>query len=799
MFSYFLKERIDPVFFKTLILSAFFLSGVSALIYQVVWMRMLTLTFGTTVFAVSAVLSAFMAGLALGAWAFGRFSDRLKRPVLLYVLLELGIGAYALLTPFLFQHIDTVYTPLLRSLTDDFYLLSLFRFLLAFVVIVVGAALMGGTLPVLSKFYVHSIGQAGKDVGTLYALNTFGAVMGVVISGFVLIPMTGVQSTLYFAVAINIVIAVGLGLLVWRHYGGPGSISIPSAKSVTENKTGSTADRRWVLLAFAASGFAALGYEVIWTRVLALIVGSSTYAFSMMLLTFLLGLALGSILMTRLLSRFTGREYLSFAYIQIGIALTVLLATAFTGKLPLLFMSLARIVPADFSGILLTQLLCAFLIMLLPTLLLGALFPLACRMYAGSLEGIGGEVGRLYGANTVGAIAGAFIAGFVLIPWLGTELSLKLLIWINVLIGALLLFRFGEKGNRNRLMLPALGVVAMLLLNLAIAPWNPLLMNSNFPHALKPIAQDAPVLKQYLDSEVLYTDEDASDHVLVYRGLGDSTNLNVSGHAEGGTHKADMPVQVQLAALPALMSAAPKRVLIIGLGAGITLGSMEQMDGVEEIDVVEISRAVTRANHFFNEYNHHALEDPRLNLIIDDARHYLAHSDKRYDLIIISPSYAWVSATARLFTTEFLELANSHLAANGLVALWFQLYNVTPPVIKSFVATVQQAFPYTSLWQSSTSAELMAIASPRPHGFDYNKLERRLGLPMVRAELGRVMRPDAASLRKLFLMDGQAVENYAAGASINTDDHPYLEFEAPKHLYDWDLRTNLQDIRAYTR
>lgn len=782
------------------VLGAFFLSGVSALIYQVVWMRMLTLTFGATVFAVSAVLSAFMAGLALGAWAFGRLADRAKQPILFYVVLELGIGAYALLTPWLFQHIDTVYAPLLHGLTDDFYLLSLVRFVLAFAVIVAGAALMGGTLPVLSKFYVHSAGEVGKDVGSLYALNTFGAVLGVIVSGFILIPLAGVSVTLHTAVFINLFIGIGLALLVWRSVPATG-LSKPAVPSQAEMVIAGDPRARWVLVAFAVSGFAALAYEVIWTRILMLVIGSSTYAFSIMLLTFLLGLALGSAIMSRYLPRLAaGREYLVFALIQIGIAVTVLLAAAFIGKLPLLFMSLAKIVPPNFFGILLMQLGLAFLLMLPPTLLLGALFPLVCRMYGGGpLDGLGARIGRLYGANTAGAILGAFAAGFVLIPLLGSELSLKGLTWLNTLLGVLFLFFLVARDRWLMALWPGLALLGGLLLNSAVPPWNPLVMNSNFPQALKVIAKDSPLLDDYLDSEVLYSDEDVSDHVLVYRGLGDSTNLHVSGHAEGGSHKADMPVQVQLAALPALISARPEKVLVVGLGVGITLGALEQMEGVKEIDVVEISTAVVRANHFFNEYNHSALEDPRVNLIIDDARHHLAHTDKQYDLILIGPSYAWVPATARLFTVEFLELAKSHLATDGLVALWFQLYLMKPPVIKSFVATVQQVFPHISLWRSSTSAELIAIASASPYDPDYNILERRLRLPAVRKELRRVMRPDRDSLRKLFLMQGPAVKAYVAGAVINTDDRPYLEFEAPRHLYDWDMRENLRDIRRWVR
>ena len=789
---------------KVTVLAAFFLSGLSALIYEVVWVRMLTLTFGTTVFAVSAVLSAFMGGLALGSYLFGRIVDRIDKPLRLYILLELGIGLYGLLTPFLIKHIDTVYVPFVGGLSDSFYLLSIIRFFLAFVIILVGTAFMGATLPVLSRFYVKTIGEAGRGIGTLYGLNTTGGVVGVALSGFVLIPFVGVKETLFTAVALNLLIGAGLFLYLRSSSGEgvsktPGKSAKPGEKEETGRAHPGSPGSRWIIIAFAISGFTALGYEVVWTRVLSLVIGSSVYAFSTMLVTFLVGIALGSFVMSALLEKVKGREFLWFAVIEGAIAISVLLVTTFSGELPMLFLSLAQGVSRDFFGIQVLQSSISIIVMLPTAVLFGALFPLVCRMYIDEMENLGAEVGRLYAANTVGTILGAFAAGFVLIPLAGSETSLKLLTWINAGVACVFFLVFAEISISARRVSAFFLTAVVVVLSLSAPAWEPLKMNSNLPNLLRVIAEKPDILDSYLGSEVVYTDEDITGNTLIYRTEEGSLNLHVGGHAEGGSHPADMPVQIELAVLPALMHSNPKQVLVVGLGAGITLGALEQMEGVSEIDAVEISTGVVKAVGVFSEYNNNALEDKRLNLIIDDARHFLTHTDKKYDLILVGPSYVWVTGTANLFTREFLELAKGHLNTGGIVALWFQLYSMRPFNIKTFVRTVTESFPFASLHLTTTNAELIALGSPEPHAFDYAALTRNLKLDRVADEVGRVTLPKPESLVGMYLMGGDEAREYAGLAPVNTDNHPWLEYSAPRHQYNWDLLENIESLFANTR
>jgi spermidine synthase len=779
---------------QRLLPAVFLLSGVSALMYQVVWVRQLTLVFSTTVFAVSAVLSAFMAGLALGAHWLGKRADRIKRPLRLYILLELGIGLYALLTPWLFNHVDLVYAPLLAFGADQLWLLNLLRFVLAFAVIVVATALMGATLPVLARCVITTQQQVGQRVGSLYGMNTLGAVIGVVLSGFILIPFVGLLETLYSAVLINVSIAAGLALLL------PAPPVLVRGSLAQSSPARHDAAGRWLLIAFAASGFAALAYEVIWTRVLSLVLGSSVYAFSIMLLTFLFGLALGSLIMVRLLNRFRGREWHVFAVLQLGIGLAVLLATLQMGQLSLWLLWLVRHLPASFAGVQLAQLGLSFLVMLPATLMLGALFPLVCRLYSDDLSLLGAQIGRLYAANTVGAIVGAIAAGFVLIPLLGSEDALRLLAALNIVIGVLMLWFFTALSRQRKVLAGTVMLVLLLVVNGFMPVWNPLLVNSNFANQLRVMALEKPAaVARYLASEVIYTDEDSSGNVLVYRADDGSLNLHVNGRGEGGTWQGDMQVQVELATIPALMHPAPRQALVVGLGPGISLGSLEQMLGVEQIDVVEISTGVVKAGDYFADYNHAALSDKRVRLIVDDARHFLAHTEKQYDLIVIGPSYSWVSGAANLFTREFLEMTRRHLKPDGLMSLWFQIYAMTPDTIKVFINTVNKVFPYSSIWSSSDFGELIALGSLAPHHYDYPLLVKRLADPVVAAEVGKTMTATAPGLISHYLMGGAELQAYAGAVPVNTDNHPYLEFMAPRQLFAWDLQANLVDLFGVNR
>jgi spermidine synthase len=448
----------------------------SGLVYQVVWVRELVLVFGATTFAVSTVLTAFMGGLALGSFYFGRRSEKIDRPLRLYGILEIAIGLYGLAVPFIFALLPGLYHPFWQWFHLSFFALSIVRFAFAALVLILPTALMGATLPVLSNFYARDIGRVGLRVGSLYALNTFGAVLGASITGFLLIPVFGMRATTAVAAAINIMLGA-VSLYVARAIregarpqsdktieNAPAPVilettgrrekrklfawssllprALRASRKSTPLRRAAERSRRieifTVLVAFGVSGFIALSYEVIWSRVLALIIGSSVYAFSIMLTTFLVGLAVGASVASRFADRLR-QPVLVFALLEVGIGITSLVGAYLFNDLPYIFVQVYRVVgSSSFELLLVARFLISSFVMIVPTLLLGALFPLVVRIISHNETSMGRTVGTAYAANTVGSIIGSFASGFVLVPWLGLLDSLRLCAALNFVVAAAL-------------------------------------------------------------------------------------------------------------------------------------------------------------------------------------------------------------------------------------------------------------------------------------------------------------------------------------------------------------------------
>ncbi|MCI0526710.1 MAG: fused MFS/spermidine synthase, partial [Nitrospira sp.] len=431
-----------------IILLCFFLSGASGLIYEVVWLRMLVLVFGSTTLAVSTVLTAFMGGLALGSLWFGRVVDRWRRPLYTYGLLEGCIGLYGLLVPLLFPLLVPLYQVLWDLFHPSFYLFNLLRFLLAMVVLIIPTTLMGATLPVLASYYAGRKEHSARRIGLLYTFNTAGAVMGTFATGFILLPSLGIQKTTWIAAALNLFLSLTviwisgqksqlIGPSMMRTDRDPSyeglektdpSCAALAFKSQQSQQVAGVMTIGLALVAFAFSGYTALVYEVAWTRVLSLILGSSIYAFSTMLTTFLLGLALGSALFTQILNRLKW-PIQTFALVQIGIALTCYATSALLERLPYFFLwALAWGLPVfqDHPDRLIIALwfFTTAVVMILPTLLFGGTFPLVIKIYHLYAHKMGRTAGDVYSVNTVGAILGAFLGGFVLIPTFGLQWTL---------------------------------------------------------------------------------------------------------------------------------------------------------------------------------------------------------------------------------------------------------------------------------------------------------------------------------------------------------------------------------------
>jgi spermidine synthase len=873
------RERKD---FAWVILACFLLSGTSGLVYQVIWVRQLELVFGTTAFATSTVLTAFMAGLALGSYLFGRRAHRTSQPLRLYGLLELGIGLYGLAIPRIFTWLPGIYEPIWLRLHLSFVLLTLIRFVIAILVLIVPTVFMGATLPVLANYYADGTRSIGLRVGQLYSVNTFGAVMGAAAGGFVLIPTLGMRSTSYIAASINLILAAAAlaisRFVQQRSLAGehvpddqvpvdPVRVdSLPDLPSAaargntrssrrarmfqsnsrarqpggrltrlqTYLKAGEDAppDRRAilaVLAAFSLSGFVALSYEVIWSRVLALIIGSSVYAFSIMLSTFLVGLAVGSAVGSRLVDRLR-RPLAVFALIELGVGCTSLIGAYLFDQLPFVFVSLYRWLAASNIAILLfARFIVTSLVMIAPTILLGALFPLVVRIvYGGASSTAAGArqtdtartVGNVYAINTLGAIGGAFASGFVLIPYLGMLGSLRLSVAANFFLALIVFLASCGAGPlktrpvrvpksaaapRRAGAMSWAGILASALLivfTAAVAPpWDVAVMSSGVYRYAPQVAKASH--QEFFDyfsergqGETAFYKEGVSATVVVQR-KGNDRVLKVNGKPDAST-AGDLPTQVLIGSMPLLLRPKSEDCLVIGLGSGVTLGSVEQFP-LKQVTCVELEPAVIEASHYFDDVNHRPLEDPRLRLIANDGRNFIDTTDQKFDVIVSEPSNPWLTGAASLFTLEYFKRGASRLKDDGLFSQFVQIYEMAPQDVASLIATFRAAFPNAYLFRGA-EGDLMLLGSKQELKIDLATIRSHLADSRIAADLERIKTITAADFVSRFYMGPRELATFSAGAELNTDDNALIEFRAPRRVgIDEDtVNNNVRELLAHT-
>ncbi|MGH7266612.1 MAG: fused MFS/spermidine synthase, partial [Candidatus Rokuibacteriota bacterium] len=762
----------------------FFFSGASGLVYEVVWLRWLVHVFGATTLAVSTILTAFMGGLALGSWLAGRWAARVARPLLAYGLLELAIGAYALGLPFLLHTVAPTLSVLGATEASSFAALSLVRFVLAVLLLAVPTACMGATLPILAQFIAPRIEGLGSRVGRLYAVNTTGAVLGTAAAGFLLLPTVGVALTNLLAVALNVAVGATAILVGWKVRGEAVPAAAPMAAApAAGSATPDPAARRTAIAALgtvAVSGALSMVYEVGWARTLALVLGSSVYAFTVMLTTFLIGLAAGSYLLARRVDRLADPG-MALALIQLMIGAAAFVGLVILDELPYVFLRVFALSDGRHGLLLALEFLISGSLILLPALLAGAVFPICVRLTAGAGDWVGRTVGNLYALNTVGAIVGSFAAGFVLVPSLGVRGTLVLAILLN-LACAFLLF-VGVPARRRPLALAlAAGVPVVALAVPVLAPdWNPLTMSSG-------VAVYAPSMQGLSRAEFRAQRQRA--HLLSYEdGLTTSVSveeaaghvlLRLNGKTDASTAE-DMPTQVLVGHIPLLFHPDPKDVVVIGFGSGVTIGSALRHP-IRSATIVELEGAVIRAGRFFEHVNNRPLADPRTRLVINDARNFLLLTRDRFDVIISEPSNPWLSGVASLFTREFFQLARDHLRPGGIFAHWLQLYSLTPEVVRTVLATFNAVFPHAVVFQT-TGGDTVMVGSVAPPEVAFHSVVRRIATPAVADDLRRVGVRDVEALFARLVLDVEDVPRFVAGAPLNTDDNAYVEFTAPLTLY----------------
>jgi len=768
---------------------AFFFSGLSALFYQVIWLRRLATVFGNTTLALSVTLTAFMAGLALGSYAFGRLGDRVTRPFRLYAWLELLIGAYGLASLALLGAVHSGYVALAQRLPFDSFWLVSFQFWASFLVLLAPTALMGGTLPVASKGVVRRLEAIAPEIGGLYAVNTFGAALGVLLVGFMVLPVLGLRLSVALAASVNLMIGIAVLALDARAAAAPVQLMPePASASTPPASPGAPAGASplpqllliILIVGFALSGFSGLALEVVWTRALSLYVGSSIYAFSAILLSVLVGIALGSLAVARLaVRRRMGLAW--FAGAELGAGISTLALVFLYNLLAFAFLRLVMSFSGSYLLLLALEVGLILVCLLLPALFAGATFPILTRVYVNRTAALSRGVGFLYAANTAGCIIGAFAAGFLLIPHIGLRATALLCAGCYVVTGAAVLL-----ANRGWSRLWAiLSLTALAFALIYLPPWRPEYMSAGF---FRDYVTNMAEARDYVEKQrkVLFHREGSVATVTVI--AADGRSLIINGKPDASDTEGDMDTQRMVAHLPLLLAPRIQSALVVGLGSGMTAGTAS-LYPVRRIDCIEIEPAVADAARYFRHINHDVFSDPRFNLIIADARNYLAATPRRYDVIICEPSNPWVAGVASLFTVEHFRALRACLADDGVICQWLQVYQMAPHDVASVAASFSKVFPDATVWWVGRfHVDLALIAQKRAWKISLPRIAARISRhPPVAEDLRQAQFDSPISVISALLLGPKDLRRLAKAGTLNTDDLPWLEFYAPRNLYHHDL------------
>ena len=776
-----------------LFLFAYTCSGLAGLIYEVSWTRLLTLYVGHTTAAASAVVGAFLGGLATGAAVGGRLATPLTRrqSLMAYAALEFAVAAAALLIPLEIRAL----TPLLQWAYDDGQSSALFplvRLASCLLMVFVPAAALGSTFPVATRWFAAESADPARASGWLYALNTAGAAVGALLAGFVLIPASGLTATVGVGVGASTLAAVVVLSMIRR--GEPvhvaAAVSARSSKPATKNRDvarhvsaddrGTTGSPAWLAAGvLGLTGFASLSYEIVWTRVLALVLGPTIYAFAATLAAVIGGVAIGSAAGAAVVGRTRQpAAWLAAALIVAAVSTTITSSLAGT-TIPRIAAEQLADTTRDFTAKLSEGMALTAALILPTAVALGAAFPLALGVAGAARTEVTRRFAAIYAANTIGAVSGSLAAGFYLIPALGLQTALTIVSLCLVAAAlAVIVWASRERTARTAGVL----VTAAVAVLLALTPdWDrELLASGAYLYApFVPKDLDLPTLLKA--GTLLYYREGASSTVSVKRLTG-TTTLAVDGKTDA-SNRGDMLTQKLVAHLPLLLHDEPRDVGIIGLGSGVTLGAALRHP-IARADVVEISQEVVEASRFFEAENRHALADQRTRLIVGDGRSHLLLTRQRYDVIISEPSNPWIAGVAALFTQEFFQTARERLAPGGIICQWANAYTISDADLRAIVATFRTVFPDGTVWLVGTDDVLMVgSTATTPISDRLGAIASNWTRPGVADDLKTVRVADPFSVLSLFAGGPGELSRYTANAAVLTDDRMTLEFSGPREIH----------------
>jgi len=770
----------------------FFLSGATALVYELLWVRLLYQSFGSTIQSVTTVVAAYMGGLGLGAWWLGRWADQHPRPAALYGRLEILIGLFGLVSPLVLGLAQLGYIAIAQGLPAGSGVSVALRFGLAGLVLLVPTTMMGGTLPVLTRaFTAADRSRLRPSLGRLYGLNTLGACVGTALAGFVLIEHVGIRASLWGTALLNL--AIGVIALRLPDPASP-PVSTANEPEVAGHPPTPTALRRVAVVLLAVTAFASLLDEIAWTRVLVMVVGGSTYAFTLVLLCFLLGIGIGSSLVAR--RRASPSETAATAALAQGItAAGAALLLFFFNALPAYIIWVFQIHGLEAGGRLAMMGGAVAAVVLVPAIGMGMTFPLLTDLVARPTEARGSDVGRAYLLNTIGSIAGAALTGFLLVSLLGSDRTLRLGLVVNVFAAfalAALAARGVAEGSAEhvRLRVRVLGGAVLACVGLAAAigasRWSTRVldlgptiygrgdMNPAERHAFLTHAGARP----------LAFVEGRNTTVSVWESTVGRT-LKITGKVDASDY-GDMDTQTMLGLGPIAARRDPRSALTIGFGSGVTTAVLAAVPGMERVRVVEIEPAVLAMAPLFSHVNQDVLARPNVTAIVDDARSAMQLSPELFDVIVSEPSNPWVAGVATLYTPEFYRIARRHLAPDGVFGQWVQLYQLPLSVVAGIMRNVREVFPYVTVWTGG-AYDLMVVGTAQPQVPDTAWVTRILGPGGALAHFGHEYLGLDAPVEYFDrqVMGDSGVARLITRATLtHTDNRPELEFVAARRFLD---------------
>lgn len=722
------------------------------------WVRQLTLSFGISIYAVSAVLSAFMFGLCIGASWIGRMADRIRNPLRAYGYCELAIAAYAGVLYFGLADLLPVLLKLGHAwLPSGSTMTNVARFSIAFVLLLVPTTLMGGTLPLLARALLDLREQTGKHIGRLYGINTLGAVLGTGVAGFWLLQSLGLFGTTVVAIAVNVAIA---SLALWISGRTPIQRAVvvdPEPAPIAPRAGAIRAG--WIEFVIFLSGFSALSYEIIWNRTLLLYVHNSTYAFSMILIVFLLGVSLGSLVYSRLPARWT--TIYALGGLQILLGTYVWFSVDLTGRLPQILQNVTDVLgTSEWHSALATMGVAAFIIIFFPTFLMGMTFPMATALCSADTRLLGSRIGNAYGFVTFGNILGSLITGFVLIEAIGLRNAFAVAIGFNFLGGFLLVFY--KRGSAWRI---GAGL-ACTACALAAVLWT----------------VDREIFRRFYEAKypkILFYREEVTDTVMVIEQPNGNRAIRYSdGRGTAGT--GTEPVNRIYGHVPMLLHPDPRSVLSICFGVGNTLSALAQ-HRPDRLVCVELSPGVIHAARYFPS-NHNVLDTPNLDLRIEDGRNYLLTSDEHFDVIQLEPPEIHTAAVVNLYTREFYALARDHMTEDGVLCQWLNVIMMPEKEMKMLLRTFAEAFPNGSVWSGGEWWDMLLIASKNPIHFTPEELQARFDRPLVHADLRRIGVESPVDLLSLHMLGPHELAQYVESVKPISDDWTYVDFSVPQSV-----------------